>query len=135
MVIRSIMHLFSVSSLVSYEWRELWLSLALGIILGALTLSTLIVKIRSRQLDKWDGLFGVFFVYSLLCFLAPRDFSGFALISPRLSLYAILAIILWLGAQSYLHIVRRGVTIAVTAITLLFLGFHTVKYAEIATNT
>lgn len=128
---RQLLNLLSLKSLVSYERLELLFSTALAVLFVAVCLVLLRSKIVHRQINYWDGFLLVVAAYVLIYFITPDEMSGGGKIKERLLLYPFFALILWFGAQSYHRLVKHRIQVVAVAISLMLLGAHTIKYAQL----
>ncbi len=123
--------LIQIESLVSFQKEESFASIGLAILFAGLLLYVVVSKIRSRRLDRWDGLLAIVLGYILIYFSAPNAMSEGSFIIDRLNLYPFFGLVLWLGVWSYGRSVKRWTMLAATVITVAALGLHTLKYSEL----
>jgi hypothetical protein len=121
--------LVHLDSLLSHTPPERHAATAVAALFGLLLAGRLIAKVAPGRFDRWDGLLLIAAFYTAVYFLAPEKMSGGAFISFRLNLFPFLALILWLGAQPHGRTSRAAVTLAASAIALVFLGLHASGYA------
>lgn len=126
-----LLNLLHLQSLVSYESIELYLSTILAIVFVAISLYFLGSKVVHRQLNCWDGLLLCVAAYVVIYFVGPSKMAGTVTFKERLMLYPFFILILWFGAQSYNRLVKYKIQIIAVVISLILLGVHTRKYAEL----
>ena len=123
--------LTQMESLVSFQKEESLCSIGLGILFAALFLYLVVLKMRQRRPDRWDGLLAVVLGYVLIYLFAPNAMSEGSFITDRLNLYPFFAFVLWFGVPSYLRSVKWGTMLVAIVITAASLGLHTLKYSEL----
>ncbi|WP_250126058.1 hypothetical protein [Chroococcidiopsis sp. CCMEE 29] len=126
--------LLSLNSIGSYHRLEVLLSTALAGLFVAIFIYLMISKVAHRQINRWDGLLLLVATYVVIYFIAPNAMYGGGHLIPinvRLIFYPFFALILWFGAQSYQRLMKRRIQIIAVGISLMLLGIHTVKYAEL----
>ena len=123
--------LTQMESLVSFQREESFCSIGLGILFAALFLYLVVLKMRQRRPDRWDGLLAVVLGYVLIYLFAPNAMSEGSFITDRLNLYPFFAFVLWFGVPSYLRSVKWGTVLVTIVITAASLGLHTLKYSEL----
>lgn len=129
--------LLSLYSLVSFEWNEIWLT---RIIAGCLYLCAgvfLFHKIRNRNIERYDGMIFVFLAFIILYFtfpdtllVSPNGMSGGGFVKPRIGIYPMLFLIIWIGAQQPMRKLSMGVVSVVLASSIILLGMNIKKYDE-----
>ncbi|MGB7572754.1 MAG: hypothetical protein WBN53_02750 [Thermodesulfobacteriota bacterium] len=123
--------LTQMESLVSFQREESLCSIGLGILFAGLFLYLVVLKMRQRRPDRWDGLLAVILGYVLIYLFAPNAMSEGSFITDRLNLYPFFAFVLWFGVPSYLRSVKWGTVLVTIVITAASLGLHTLKYSEL----
>jgi len=128
---KKLLHLLSLSSLVSYRNIEIIPSTGFAVLFGIVAGTILYQRIARRSLKSWDILLVVSLAYALIYFVSPNEMSGGSYLSPRLMLFPFFGLILWFGAQSTKIIPKRAVVGAAVGIGFVFLALNSVKYSEI----
>jgi hypothetical protein len=124
--------LYHLDSLVLYaDEREGWVLTAFVWLFIGVTGHVLVLKVARHRGNRWDGFLVLVAGYIVMYLTAPDGMSGGRFISHRLNLYPFLALVLWLGAQSYHKVIKWGIPIVATGIALSLLGLHVQKYAEL----
>ncbi len=130
--------LINISSIVSYSKTEGLLSKAIVVFFTAIFIYHIISKVVRHEKNPWDGIFIIVVAYTAIYFLAPNTYIistngmyGGEFIKQRLNFYPFLAMILWFGAQSYHINVKKIIYIVSVGISVIVLGLHITKYAEL----
>lgn len=130
--------LFKLSSLISYEESEIWLSTPLLALFVSASFYILVLRVASRQVKVGDGFFLVVLAYILIYFVAPDTYlishnqmTGGGYVKHRLNLYPFFALILWFATQTYRLNMKRTIQLVSAAVALMLLGHHVVKYSEL----
>lgn len=122
-------------SLVSYDRREIALSLALGAVLAVAGLAAIRGRWRGRgraaRVAWSDGLLVAAAALLVLYFAIPTGFAGGGFFSQRLQLHMLLLAILWLADQPVGAAVRRGVVAATVVLSVAWAGLHLGAYAKL----
>lgn len=126
-----VLNLLSLQSIVTFEKLELLFSTALVILFVGVGLHLLRSKVVNRQLNFWDGFLLTAVVYVVIYLFGPSGMAGSETIKGRLLSYPFFALILWFGAQSHTRFLKQRVQIVAMVISLILLGMHTMKYAEL----
>ncbi len=121
----------SLYSLVTFSKFELIFSVSFAALLAVLALYAVFQRMRKRAFDGWDGLLLVTIVYALIYFAAPDAAAGGGMITPRMQLFPVFGLVLWLGRATFTPAWRRAIQWSTVAIALGGLSFYTVRYAEL----
>jgi len=116
--------------LLSFQRSEAVVFLLIGVLFAFLVLAVRF-GLSQSPIENWDG----FLVASLFCFViyfvAPESvFREGREIRPRLLLYPILVLVLWLGAQTYRPILKRTIICCSAALAIALLVMNSTKYGE-----
>ena len=116
--------------ILSFQRSEAVVFLLVGVLFVFLILSVRFGPSQFR-IENWDG----FLVAGLFCFLiylvAPESvFGAGGEIRPRLLLYPIFVLVLWLGAQTYRPVLKRGIICCSAALAITLLVMNSTKYGE-----
>lgn len=122
---------FSLYALVSFDKNEMILTIALVCLFAVVAGAVLLNKVKNRQLSRWDELFFLALVCILIYILTPETIERGGSINTRVSLFPYFILILWFGGQTFRRRSRCTIMIAAAAISLILLGMHTAKYAEL----
>jgi hypothetical protein len=122
--------------LASYDPRELWLSTALGVILGIGLLAAFFVRLKRPGWCFEDGLLATACLYTAVYLTAPTVHvqgvgpeGGWS--HDRVSLHVCLAFLLWLGAQPLAPRARRLLLVSAVATALALVAIRVPRYAEL----
>ena len=116
--------------ILSFQRSEAVVFLLVGVLFVFLVLSVRF-SLSQYRIENWDG----FLVASVFCFLiyliAPKSvFGEGGEIRPRLLLYPILVLLLWLGAQTYRPVLKRQIISCSAALAIALLVMNSTKYGE-----
>jgi hypothetical protein len=123
--------LASLYSLVSYDAREVWLSLMLAIVLVGAAAWVLVAQWLGRISTTNNALLAVAIMSALVTIAAPESVTGGAYIRERLILFPYVILILWLAFYPLHWFIKESIqwTAVVTGIGLLLI--HVSNYAQI----
>jgi hypothetical protein len=118
------------SQILSFQRSEAVVFLLIGVLFVFLVVAVRF-GLSQYPIENWDG----FLVASVFCFfiylVAPESvFREAGEIRPRLLLYPILVIVLWLGAQTYRPILKRAIICCSAALAITLLVMNSTKYGE-----
>jgi len=124
-------NLLSLSMLVSYRARfERPLAILLAIIFIALLSIILLKKWSGRRWNRHDGLIFIPLAFTALYFTRGDFASGQLFIPQRLVFYAYLTSILFLAAQNFSPIIKRGVGILSLILVFALTAVHWPAYRD-----
>lgn len=123
-------------SLVSYDRREIALSLLLAVLLAGAGAAAVRRRLREAAaggppLRGSDGLLLAAGALLVLYFAVPTGFAGGGFFSQRLQLHMLLLAILWLADQPAGPALRRVVVAGGTALALGWAALHYTTYARL----
>ena len=124
-------NLLSLSMLVSYRARfERPLAILLAILFIALISIALLKKFRGSHWNRHDGLIFIPLAFTALYFTRGDFASGQLFIPQRLVFYAYLTSILFLAAQNFSPIIKRGIAILSTILVVALTAAHWPAYRD-----
>lgn len=126
--------LVSLYSLVSLDSRLVALSLALVVLLGALTGVALKRRSRRRRLLPGDGLLLVVLLLAGVYFVAPNEMGQGGFVTHRLNLFPFLVLILWLGTVSFPPQLRTSIQGAGAAFSLALVALMLAMWASLGAH-
>ena len=123
-------------SLVSYDRREIALSLLLAALLAGAAAVAVRQRVREMRLGglrlAWsDGLLAAAGALLVLYFAVPTGFAGGGFFSQRLQLQMLLLVVLWLADQPTGPAMRRWVVAGTAALGLGWAALHYATYARL----
>jgi len=122
---------FTLYALVSFDKKEMILTVAFVCLFVVVLGVVLLNKVKNRRWNRWDELLFLAFVYGLVFILTPETVARGGSINTRVSLFPYFILLLWFGGQTFKRTVRRVIPVVAVIISLVFLGMHTAKYAEL----
>ena len=128
---KRLVDLVSLYSLVTFSKVELIFSISFAALLSALGLYAILQRTKKRGCDRWDGLLLVTIMFTLIYFAAPDAAAGGGMITPRMQLFPVFGLVLWLGRATFTPAWKRGIQWSTVAIALGGLIFYTLRYAEL----
>ncbi len=128
-LIRKMKLLFSLSFIVSYDYREYYLTALLAALFAVLLLrgGKRLLSAKNRYRDIGAGVLAYLILYAAL---PEMLFSG-GLLSIRVGLFLLLLFMLWLAANHDLWRLRFGVQACAYAVTIGLLISHVPRYFEL----
>jgi hypothetical protein len=113
----SLRGLFGLVSVVRvlYNRTEAGLTILLIVTLGALVVAAAMQRLRSRALASPDAVLVVAVACGIGSLLAPGATGGAEILNARLAVFAVVMLIIWLGAQEFTSWIRIG-AVAVSAV-------------------
>ncbi len=123
-------HFASLYALVSFDRRELFITGAVSIVVGAAVAVALLAR-RTRRLRPIDGWLAAGALASALYFLTPDSVADGAQLTDRLALYPFFLALLWLGHAALRVNNVRAVALALGVLFLAGTTFRLVKYHQL----
>jgi hypothetical protein len=91
-------------------------------------------KFYRFRFDRWDGLLLAVVFCSFLYAVVPNDILGGSHVRPRLVLYPMLLLILWLGSQTYSDLVNRAVAGGASVLAIIGIIINLNQYKNFNEN-
>jgi hypothetical protein len=130
-MLQKLMELLSLSSLVTFNFDELWFSRLLAAALLLLTAAAVAGRWRRcRTVRLGDGFLLLAAFFAALYFFIPDRMAGGGMLTLRLLLLPYFALLLWLAAHRAGALVRAAGQVAATAAAIGLLFLHAEKYQE-----
>lgn len=108
------------TSLVNLSVKEELLAIALAGLFGILVIYSLVGKIRSRTLSRYDGIFMAFLIMLYIYFNQPGSMAGAGILSVRLQFMPYLVVLLWLAGNSFHPIVKKATAVIAIGLVISF---------------
>ncbi len=115
------------TSLVNLSHREEMPAIALSVLMALLLLCGILYKVRTRTFNRFDSFFIVFVIMLYAYFNQPAEMAGAGILSIRLQFIPHLVLVLWFAGIRFSPNIRKGVSVAAFAISILLIG---IRYAH-----
>lgn len=120
--------------MVSLDRRELAPALGCAVLLAGLVALRLGARRERPQGERGDDLLAALGALAALYFALPASLAGGGYLNPRLQLWLIVCLVLWLGYEPWREGQRRAIVGLVAGLSLILIGMHAMAYRRLSAH-